>query len=805
MKQLRKLGLLFKSLISTDYRDYRYVRNLEIFDTDYYFRFIDDKELVAGDPLLTYFFHWRRSLHGFTQVCRSWHHMPDPHPLFDTAFYLKKYFPHGLRRNPFAHYLRKGWKRGWWPSPYLDPDLYRQCSDWDPHRENPLTHYTRTRTDAAISPSTFFDIDWYLDKTPVLSAAKSWIIRHYKLHGSRDGLKSPIPVFNPRFYLQQDSAGEAARRDPLVHYVTVESEKTVRPCELFDPLYYRNRYLRGSSKDSPLAHYLRCGVFSGNYTDSRIAELTHKPIISIIVPVHDTNLHFLNCCIRSVLYQAYPHWQLCLVDDCSTNPEIPELLRKWTARDNRIKAAFQQRNTGISGATATGVDLAGGEYLGFLDHDDELTPDCLYRVAESINETGASLFYTDEDLIGDDGTRIGGVFHKPDYNRELLFSHNYITHFVVIKRELYQKIGAMSGAYDGAQDFDLVLRATEQTEHVVHIPRVLYHWRTAATSTSIDHQQKPYAHEAGKRALTESLARRGVDADVFDNHLNFHYRVAYRRTAEPRISVLAWQPESERASRRLRELLGGRAGYDNLELILLPESGAALTSDQAAGKAAVFHEAIAACQGDYIALIGSPPADISESWLHHLAAPLFQDPELGIVCGRVSYGGADGRSLVIPDLNDASDFYYAAVLAAMSKHLNGLHNPQLVRCCNWSICLFHRDLYRFNGGFDVQHFPGVLTMHDFSLGVFQSGKKILYTPDVVVDLETEITPQGVSGSAAVTGEREAFQRKWREVLAQPDPFYNTGILIEQRVEYRSFQRWLTGQEQESLDETAKFH
>ncbi len=804
MRLWKNLRLLCKSLISTDYRDYRYVRNLGVFDVQYYFSFIDDKEFLVGDPLLTYFLHWRRSLHGFTRGCRSWRQMPDPHPLFDTAFYLKKHFPHGLRRNPFAHYLRKGWKRGWWPSPYFDPDLYRQRTDWDPHRENPLSHYTRTGAESAISPSAFFDIDWYLDKTPVLSSVQNWIIRHYKLYGSKEGLKSPLPVFDPTFYLQQSSVGETARRDPLIHYVTVEPEGAVRPSEWFDPRYYRKHYLRGSTQDSPLAHYLGSGVFSGNYTDSRIAELPYKPTISVIVPVHDTNPHFLNCCIRSVLYQAYPHWQLCLVDDCSTNDEIPDLLRQWATRDDRISVAFHQRNTGISGATATGVELAVGDYLGFLDHDDELTPDCLYRVARSINETGASLLYTDEDLVGDDGSR-QGVFHKPDFNRELLFSHNYITHFVVIKNDLYRKIGAMSGAYDGAQDFDLVLRATEQTEQVVHIPYVLYHWRTATTSTSINHEKKPYAHEAGKRALAESLARRGIAAEVADNHLNFHYRVVYRRTAEPRISVLIWSDDSDPISARQLEALRSQARYDNLEVLLLPQSGAAPASRHPAAKAAAFDEAIAASRADYVALIGAPPQDISEAWLHHLAAPLLQDPDLGIVCGRVAYSGHDGRSLAIPDLDDHGDHHFGAALAGMSLHLNGLHNPQLVRCCDWSICLFSRALYQQIGGFDPERFPGVLAMHDFSLSVFQTGKKILYIPDVLVDLGTEIPPAHEQRPAGVSGEREVFQQKWRDLLARPDPFYNTGRLIEHRVEHRCFQRWLTGREEESLDETAKFH
>jgi O-antigen biosynthesis protein len=804
MKQLKQLRLLLKSLISRDYRDYRFVRSLQVFDVQYYRSFLGDDELLVGDPLLTYFYHWRRGLHGLSRMCRTWRQLPDPHPLFDTSFYLKKHFPHGLRRNPFAHYVRKGWKRGWRPSPYFDPDLYRQRTDWNPHLENPLSHYTRTGANLAVSPSDFFDIGWYIDRTPVLMAAKSWIIRHYKLYGSKDGAKSPIPVFDPRFYLGQVPVDSAARRDPLIHYVTAELESGLRPGEFFDPHYYRKRYLRKKKADSPLAHYLHYGVFSGHYTDQRIADLPQKPKISVIVPVYNTNHHFINSCIRSVLYQAYPHWELCLVDDGSTDEEIPQLLKQWSARDARIKVAFHDRNTGISGATATGIDLAGGEYFGFLDHDDELSLDCLFQVAKRINETGASLFYTDEDLVGDDGSR-QGVFHKPDYNRELLFSHNYITHFVVIKRELYDKIGGMTAEFDGAQDYDLVLRATEQTDQVVHIPHVLYHWRTATSSTSINHEQKPYAHEAGRRALTESLTRRAISAEVQDTHLNFHYYLAYARTVEPAITVLVCHLNEDTASQRKAASLIEKAGYDNLELQLLPQAVAEETRRQPDRQAALLHEAIETCRSDYVAILGSMPSDISELWLHHLAAPLFQDPNLGIVCGRVCFAGEDGRSYTVPDLADQSDRYFSAVLPAMSRHLNGLHNPQLVRCCDWSLCLFPRAVYLEVGGFDAQKFPDLLAMHDFSLAVFTTGKKILYTPYAIVDLGQQTQPGRPGRTPVVTGEKALFQHKWRAVLNKPDPFYNTGILIEQQIAYRRFQHWLTGTEEESLDETAKLH
>lgn len=787
MTLLKKIYARLRLIVDRDGRDYLVVRRLQLFDSEYYFSFFTAPESTV-DPLLAYFLHWREwyKTNRFPGAARC--QLPDPHPLFDTCYYLLNHFPHGLKRNPFAHYLAKGWKRGWAPSPYFDPETYRQRSSWDGQTGNPLSHYRDHGAPQAISPSPFFDTDWYLDRTPALADAREWIIRHYKMYGARGGRKSPIPVFDPGYYLQQTEENEAARRDPLAHYVRLEEKTGQRPAELFDPRYYRQRYLKKKKHCSPLAHYLSHGVYGGNFPDERIATLSRKPRVSILVPVYNADHRHLNTCIRSVLYQAYPYWELCLVDDCSTDAAIKTILADWEGRDQRIKVAYHQENTGISGATATAAELATGEYLGFLDHDDALTPDCLYRMVQAVNETGAVVAYSDESLVGDDGSQLS-VFHKPAFNRHLLLSHNYITHFVLIEAHYFRKIGGIGRGFDGAQDFDLMLRAAEAASHIAHVPKILYHWRATDSSSSINHDTKPYAHDAGKRALAASLKRQGIDAEVVDNHLTFYYRINYKRREKPKVSVVFWREAGHHHAGITAEHLLGRAGYEPCELLVV-DHAPANRGGVSRSKTVLLDEAIRASSGEYIVLFGYGGSEISEGWLDVMAGTLFHDDNLGAVCGCVSWAGEDGPSYTVPDLDDRSSRYYAEALASMTRHLNGLHNPQLVRCCDWRCCLFEKALYERLGGFDGRRYPQLLAMHDWSFRMMQAGKQILYTPYVTVTMD-EREPSR-DDAAAESEEKRRFQEQWQQVLRQGDPNYNIGVVLEQGIPAARFLDWLTG-------------
>lgn len=244
--------------------------------------------------------------------------------------------------------------------------------------------------------------------------------------------------------------------------------------------------------------------------------LNYKPKISIVIPVYNVSEEWLNKCIDSVIRQYYTNWELCIADDNSTLPHVKKMLDVYKSKDKRIKVIYRKENGHISEATNTAIDMASGEYIAFMDNDDEISPIALLENVKKINEyPEVDFIYSDEDKIDIWGKRFDPFF-KPDWNPRLILNHNYITHFVVVKKELLKKVGMLKSEMNGAQDYDFVLRATEQAERICHISKILYHWRTIEGSTASNPQAKEYAYIAGKKAVENALKRRGYN-DFFVN------------------------------------------------------------------------------------------------------------------------------------------------------------------------------------------------------------------------------------------------------------------------------------------------
>lgn len=239
------------------------------------------------------------------------------------------------------------------------------------------------------------------------------------------------------------------------------------------------------------------------------------PRISVVMPVYNPPLKWLDRAIASVREQVYTHWELCIADDCSTAPGVRPLLEKWAAADPRIRVIYRQENGHISLATNSAADLAGGEFIALLDHDDELSPDALGEVALRLAEGDITdLLYTDDDKIDEAGRRYMPQF-KEDYSPEHLLSCMYFCHLLVIRRSLYSELGGMRCGFEGSQDHDLALRAVERARKVEHLPMVLYHWRAIAGSTALGGGEKPACNLAGNAAVQDALGRRGIAATVF--------------------------------------------------------------------------------------------------------------------------------------------------------------------------------------------------------------------------------------------------------------------------------------------------
>lgn len=258
-------------------------------------------------------------------------------------------------------------------------------------------------------------------------------------------------------------------------------------------------------------------IYSENFdVDQIIADInvfSTTPLISIIMPVYNTDPKWLKLAIKSVEEQFYPNWELCIADDASTNTSTIEYLK--SINNPKIKISFLKHNINISGASNEALKLVKGDYIALMDHDDEITKDALYEVIKELNIKQSDFIYSDEDRLELDGSYSFPHF-KAQYSESLFMKNNYISHLGVIKKELVDKVGGWERGVEGAQDYDLYLKVLEQTSKITNISKVLYHWRKIPGSTATDISYKSYAHEAGKKALQNAMKRRGLKATVLD-------------------------------------------------------------------------------------------------------------------------------------------------------------------------------------------------------------------------------------------------------------------------------------------------
>ncbi|MBO0470849.1 glycosyltransferase [Enterococcus sp. DIV0242_7C1] len=366
-----------------------------------------------------------------------------------------------------------------------------------------------------------------------------------------------------------------------------------------------------------------------------IKTFTYQPKISVAVPVYNVEEKWLDACVSSLQNQYYENWELCLADDASPSAYIKPLLKKYADADDRIKVIYREENGHISEATNSALTIATGEYIGFMDNDDELAPQALYEVVKALNEDQTIDFiYTDEDKVTESGKRFN-AFYKSKWNPELILNHNYITHFVVVKRSVLEKTGGLNTEFNGAQDYDFVLRATENAENIAHIPGMMYHWRAIESSTALNPESKGYAYVAGQKALQAAMDRRGIKANVEIAEFYGSYKVNYTYETVPKVSVIITNDTAD-INDYLKKILE-KTIYENYEIIL-PE--ALKSSVQSTSNKLVYHEGqtrdalIKASSGEYIVLLDAGLVPTKSNWLLEMMN-MAQQPSSGIVMGRI--------------------------------------------------------------------------------------------------------------------------------------------------------------------------
>ena len=304
-----------------------------------------------------------------------------------------------------------------------------------------------------------------------------------------------------------------------------------------------------------------------NENKQEIENFTQKPLVSIIMPVYNVDPKWLDLAIKSIEAQWYENWELCIADDKSTKKETVEYLKN--INNPKIKIKFLEKNLNISGASNEALSMAIGEYVALMDNDDEITPDALYEVVKTINETGAEFIYSDEDKLTMNGNCINPYF-KPNYSYDLLLSLNYICHFTVVKKSIINEIKGFNSEYNGAQDYDLFLRAIEKTNKINHITKILYHWRMLETSTAMSSDAKPYAHDAGKKAVQSHFDRMGIKAKAIDSEYTFVLDVEYEMPyTNPLVSIIIPTKDAVNYLETCIDSIVKLSTYENYEILIL--------------------------------------------------------------------------------------------------------------------------------------------------------------------------------------------------------------------------------------------
>jgi glycosyltransferase involved in cell wall biosynthesis len=389
---------------------------------------------------------------------------------------------------------------------------------------------------------------------------------------------------------------------------------------------------------------------------SDIGLWTYRPKISVVMPVYDPPVALLDAAIKSVLAQAYADVELCIADDRSPSADVRKCLERWMHQDQRVKIVFRKENGHISRASNSALELATGEFCALMDHDDLLAPDAIYHVVKRLNlDRKLDIIYTDEDKVDEEGRHSDPHF-KPQWCPDHLLSRNYLGHLVVVRTNLLREVGGFRVGFEGSQDYDLILRLTERSQHIAHIPRVAYHWRIHAGSAAQSEEVKPYAYDAAKRALTEAMVRRGEPADVSFLYGFRGYGIRFTSPLKGRVSIIIpTKDKAEVLTTCLRSLFA-LTDHPDFEVIVLSNNSSerslfALMEEMRKSHPGNFHwcevnepfnfshlmnVGIAKASGQQILFLNNDTEIIHADWLRAMHE-WSQRPSIGAVGAKLLY------------------------------------------------------------------------------------------------------------------------------------------------------------------------
>ena len=528
----------------------------------------------------------------------------------------------------------------------------------------------------------------------------------------------------------------------------------------------------------------------------------YRPKISFVVPLYKTPEKYLRRLTESFQEQTYSNWELCFSDGSGAQSPLTELLKELTAKDNRIKYVSHEEPLQISENTNSAIEIATGDFIAFADHDDELTPNALFECVKAINEKPQTLvIYTDEDKMSMDGHKFFQPHFKPDYNPDLLCTVNYICHLFVVSRKVFEKVGGLRSEFDGAQDYDFVLRCVEavKDEEICHIPKILYHWRCHEDSTAENPESKLYAFEAGRRAVQAHYERTGIHAEVFKGEYLGLYRTKFIRDHDPLISIIIPNKDHIDDLKRCMESIEQKSTYKNYEYIIVENNSTDSATfeyykkleaenpkvrmvywDGVFNYSAINNYGASFAKGEYLLLLNNDTEIINPDCLEELLGYCMRK-DVGAVGARLYYeDDTIQHAGVVIGFGGIAGHCFVQQKRGTTGYCHRIICAQDYSAVTAACMMVKKSAFDAVGGLS-EELAVAFNDIDFCMKLRKAGYLIVYNPYAELyhyeskSRGLEDTPEKV---ARFNKEIATFEKKWPEILKNGDPYYNPNLTLK---------------------------
>lgn len=529
----------------------------------------------------------------------------------------------------------------------------------------------------------------------------------------------------------------------------------------------------------------------------RKTKFSYAPKFSVVVPLYHTPAKFLKDLVRSMMYQSYANWELCLVNASPEDVHLTSLLENWAMRDKRIRVIRLEKNLGIAQNTNAGIEASTGEFIAFLDHDDFLEPDALFCYADALNKDKTiDVFYSDEDKTDEYAAHYFYPHFKSDFNIDLLHANNYMCHFLAVRKSLVDTVGGLNEKFDGAQDYDFVLRLTENTKKIYHCPRILYHWRCSNQSTAASQGNKMYAIHAGKAALNAHYKRIGWNARAQEGAVDGWYQTKFTLKEEPLVSILIPNKDHTDDLDVCLNSFFERADYQNYEFIIiennsvLPETFAYYEKiekehdnvkvvywEAGFNYSAINNFGFKFAKGDYIMLLNNDVELITPDIFQSMLGFCMR-PEVGIVGAKLLYNDHTVQHAgVLVGAGGLADHVFKGIHEDDPGYMGRAISSQDVSAVTAACLLVKRSVYEEVGGLE-EEFQVAFNDVDFCLKVRKAGYLIVYDADVKL-FHYESKSRGMEDTTdrfiRFGNEMMLLNSKWDILSTFVDPYYNPNL------------------------------